>query len=278
MNLTGLIGTKVDQTQGFLEDGRRVPMTAIKLASNVVSQIKKKDVDGYWAVQLGFSTTKRASKAIKGHATKAGIKENNTPRFFREIRVEEGFDLPLSQEIDPSEVFKAGDMVNVTGTSKGKGYAGVVKRHGFHGGPRTHGQSDRERAPGSIGQTTTPGRVYKGKRMAGRMGNAKATIKNLTVLEVENGIMYVSGLVPGVKGKLVVIKKVGENKKFSPLFSVKDPSDANAMEDKEVIEKAVVETPVVEEVKAEAIVEEKPEVKVEASEEAPVEEAKEEKK
>jgi Ribosomal protein L3 len=137
----------------------------------------------------------------------------------------------LGSEIQVAEIFATGDMVDVTGVSKGKGWAGGVKRWGFHGGPRTHGQSDRERAPGSIGQTTTPGRVYRGKKMAGRMGSDTVTVKNLEIIEITNdGVLLIKGLVPGRLNGLLMIKKVGENKKFVPLY-------------KEVVEEEVVEAP-----------------------------------
>lgn len=219
MQLSSLIGKKIDQTQGFLENGTRVPLSIISVGGNVVSQIKISDKEGYNAVQLGFGSFKKISKPMKGHIKRAGLK--TSPRFFREIRADEAPNLELGSSIAATEIFEPGDIVDITGTSKGKGYAGVVKRHGFAGGPRTHGQSDRERAPGSIGQTTTPGRVYKGKRMAGRMGNEKITIKNLEVLDVREDVVLVRGLIPGVKGAMVTIKKVGKNKKFIPLWSDK---------------------------------------------------------
>ena len=204
MNISSLIGTKLDQTQGFLEDGTRVPLSLISLAGNNVTQIKNAEKEGYNSVQIGLGIRKKPKKAIAGIAKKAGL--DKTPRFFREVRLED------------AEVFKPGDVVDIVGTSKGKGYAGVVKRYHFKGGPRTHGQSDRERAPGSIGQTTTPGRVYKGKRMAGRMGDERVTIKNLQVLDLEGNTLFVKGLVPGIKGGLVMITRVGKNKKFTPLY------------------------------------------------------------
>jgi large subunit ribosomal protein L3 len=219
MNVLSLIGMKIDQTQGFLEDGTRVPLSVISMKQNVVSQVKTQDHEGYSALQLGFGISKRVNKPTDGHIKKEGLAEK--PRFFREIRADEAADAVAGTKILPSEVFEPGDLIDVVGTSKGKGYAGVVKRHGFHGGPRTHGQSDRERAPGSIGQTTTPGRVYRGKRMSGRMGNARVTIKNLMVLEIQGENLLVKGLIPGAKGSIVVVKKVGKNKKFMPLWSEK---------------------------------------------------------
>src|SRR3989344_4113574 len=151
-----LIGRKIDQTQGFLEDGTRVPLSIISVGGNVVTQLKTTDHEGYNSIQIGFGNSKRLSKPITGHINKAGLKEK-MPRFFREVRVDAVPDQELGSEFKALEVFEPGDVVDITGTSKGKGYAGVVKRHGFHGGPKTHGQSDRHRAPGSIGSGTTPG-------------------------------------------------------------------------------------------------------------------------
>lgn len=243
MNIQSLIGKKIDQTQGFLEDGTRVPVSTLMVKGNVITQIKSKDKDGYVAIQLGIDHKKKTTKQLTGHFKKAGI--TTTPRFLREIRLEDTEGASLNTIINPSQVFKHGDLVNVTAISKGKGFAGGVKRHHFKGGPRTHGQSDRERAPGSIGQTTTPGRVYKGKRMAGKMGNVKVTIRNLQILNVNDDIIYVKGLIPGVKGAVVMIKKVGENKKFIPLYEekveeVKTPSDSKDEKDKEVESESAV--------------------------------------
>lgn len=242
MNSNSLIGAKIDQTQKFLENGMRVPVTFVSLTPNVISQIKTLEKDGYSAVQLGTGHKKNTTKAITGHSKKAGIEK--TPRFLKEVRVEsvEGFE--LAGTIAAGDVFKPGDIIDVTGISKGKGYAGVVKRHNFRGGPRTHGQSDRERAPGSSGQTTTPGRVYKGKRMSGRMGNEQVTVKNLLVLEVAGDTLLVKGLLPGPRGSMIVIEKVGEQKKFTPLFV-----RAEDMPQEPVAEEVAVEesTPAVEE-------------------------------
>lgn len=216
MNISGLIGIKIDQTQGFLEDGTRVPLSLIYLAGNVVTQKKTSEKEGYNAIQIGIGNKKKPTKAISGHSKKAGLK--NAPLFFREIRSVDSSDVEIGTPLVSAEIFEAGDVVDVVGTSKGKGFAGGVKLHHFKGGPKTHGQSDRHRAPGSIGQGTTPGRVYKGKRMAGRMGNNRVTIKNLEVLDIDGDTLYIKGLVPGIKGGLVMISKVGKNKKYTPLF------------------------------------------------------------
>ena len=161
------------------------------------------------------------------------------PRFLREVRLDSEPEFKVGDIISVSDVFKKGDVIAITGTSKGKGFAGVVKRWGFHGGPRTHGQSDRERAPGSIGQGTTPGRVLKGKKMAGRMGGDRVTVKNLIVVDVdkEAGLIAVSGPVPGVPGGLLIIKKLAEGSleelvEEAPQVEIQqvEPSDADAME------------------------------------------------
>lgn len=215
-----ILGKKIDQTQKFLENGARIPVTEITTEGNVVVFLKKKDQNGYNALQLGFGIKKHPNKALLGHVKGAALKA--APHFLREIKLPTDVvndQLPkLGEILKVSEIFKLGDIIDVSGISKGKGYAGVVKRHHFKGGPRTHGQSDRERAPGSIGQTTTPGRVYKGKRMAGRMGQERVTIKNLEIVDIINNSILVKGLVPGAKNSLVLIKKVGEDKKFVHLY------------------------------------------------------------
>jgi large subunit ribosomal protein L3 len=252
MNLQGLIGKKTYQSQGFLQDGTRVPLSAVSVLDNLVSQVKTVDKDGYNSVQIGFGIKKKPNKALTGHGKKAGLEK--TPRFLKEIRVDDLTGLELGAKIDINAVFKPGDIIDVTGVSKGKGFAGGVKRWHFKGGPRTHGQSDRERAPGSIGQTTTPGRVYKGKKMAGKMGDTTATVRNLEVIEIAaDGVILINGLIPGPKGAIVVIKKVGENKNFVPLY-------------KEVIEEKV--EPVQEQPVEAQVVEEKVEEQASVSEPA----------
>jgi len=216
------LGQKQNQSQKFLEDGTRIPITEVHVSDNPVVFVKTKDKDGYWAVQLGFGTKKHSGRALLGHIR--GAKLETAPRFLREVPLDdsEKDSMPKPGEfLKVSEIFKPGDIVNATGVSKGKGFAGVVKRHHFKGGPRTHGQSDRERAPGSIGQSTTPGRVYKGKRMAGRMGHARTTVKNLKVVDVLEDKVLIKGLIPGGRNSLVVITKVGEGKKFVPLYKGK---------------------------------------------------------
>lgn len=244
MNIAALIGIKIDQTQGFLEDGTRVPLSLVSLAGNTVTQKKTSEKEGYHALQIGIGTKKKPTKAILGHAKKSGL--TDAPRFLREIRSNDAFDVEAGTAIVSAEVFEAGDVVDVVGLSKGKGFAGGVKLHHFKGGPKTHGQSDRHRAPGSIGQGTTPGRVYKGKRMAGRMGNNRVTVKNLEVLDIDGDTLYIRGLIPGIKGGMVMVSKVGKNKKFTPLFKKIDevPIEEIIVEN---IAEIMPETPVVQE-------------------------------
>lgn len=219
-----ILGKKINQTQTFNEKGERLPQTIIDVSSCYLIGIKTPESHGYWAVKLGMGYKKNIKKPVFGELKQAGIK---TPlAFLKEIRlkrlskvkfVEEsgkkgvevnGVKVFIGDSINPQKFFIQGEKVTISGISKGKGFQGVVKRHGFAGGPRTHGQSDRERAPGSIGQTTTPGRVYKGKRMAGRMGGERITIKNLKVIAVKEDQLVVKGLVPGPKGSWLEIKGV----------------------------------------------------------------------
>lgn len=227
-----IVGKKLGQMQGFLEDGRRIPMTKIDVSSLVVTQIKSTDKDGYEAVQLGYGMAKRADKPTTGHIKKAGL--TTTPRFFKESKVEKMDGIEVGAGVNVEEILSAGDIIDVTGTSKGKGYAGVVKRHHFKGGPKTHGQSDRHRAPGSIGQSTTPGRVYKGKRMAGRMGAEQVTVRNLEVIEYADGVLTIKGLIPGPISSIVMITRRGTNKKHVGLY--KEP-----VAEEEIVEAKVEE-------------------------------------
>ena len=218
-NMQALIGQKKSQSQKFLENGTRIPVTLIDVKDNCVIAVKTSERDHYQAIQLGFSMRKNANKALMGHAK--GAKRDMAPKFLKEVRIlDESENLPeVGSILNPSDVFAPGDIVNVSGISKGKGFAGVVKRHGFHGGPKTHGQSDRHRAPGAIGQGTTPGRVYRGKRMAGRMGNENVTVRNLEIMDITaDGVLIIKGLVPGIINGPIMIKKVGEGKKFVPLW------------------------------------------------------------
>jgi large subunit ribosomal protein L3 len=214
--LNTFLGKKIRQTQKYDENGTRFPVTEISVTPGVIVQIKTLKNDGYWAIQVGFENrqTKNITKPLLGHFKKTG-QGKFLPRFLREIKlpdsdVKDGnLTYKVGDLINCETVLKIGDIVDVVGVSKGKGFQGGVKRHHFAGGSRTHGQSDRERAPGSIGQTTTPGRVYKGKRMAGRMGGEQATISRLKIvdLDTQNHILKVSGLIPGRINNLVMINK-----------------------------------------------------------------------
>jgi len=204
--------------QAFVAN-RRVPVTVVKATPNVVTQILKEDKNGYWAVQVstGERKAKNTSKPLQGHFNKiqnSKVKSRSFPRHIREIRVIGEPEEKVGDTIKVSDVFSVGDTVSVTGTSKGKGFAGVVKRWGFAGGPRTHGQSDRHRAPGSIGQGTSPGRVWKGKRMAGRMGHDTVTVKNLKVVAIneDKNELQLSGPVPGVPKGLLIVRRTSVKK------------------------------------------------------------------
>ncbi len=205
--MKSILGKKLGMTQIFDDDGTVIPVTIIEAGPCYVTQKKTEDTDGYNAVALGFGNIaeKRLSKPVAGHLKKA-----NCPplRHIREFRVADPGEYEEGQKIDAS-VFEVGDNVDVIGTSKGKGFAGVVKRHGFAGGPKTHGQSDRWRAPGSAGAGSTPARVFKGMRMAGRMGNERVTAANLKValVDAEKNLVAVKGPVPGSKNGLVIIRE-----------------------------------------------------------------------
>ncbi len=195
-------------TQIFSEDGAAVPVTLIESGPCYVVQVKTRENDGYRGVQLGFEETnlRRISGGRRGH-----LRRNNLPglRVLREFRVRGEVEYEEGHKLT-ADVFAAGDRVDVVGISKGKGFQGGMKRHGFSGGPKTHGQSDRQRSPGSIGATSTPGRVLKGTRMAGRMGGGQVTAQNLevTLVDVERNLIGVRGAVPGPKGGIVLIREV----------------------------------------------------------------------
>lgn len=202
--IKGTIGRKIGMAQLFRDDGE-VVVTAIEAGPCFVTQVKTEAKDGYNAVQLGFGEVKLLNSPQKGH-----LKDIGQFRHLREFSVDDVNSVQVGQKIDV-DMFKPGDLLDVTGTSKGKGFAGVVKRYHFAGGPKTHGQSDRHRAPGSIGATTSPGRVLKGTRMAGRMGDRRVTARNLKVLEVDSArhLLLVRGAVPGARKGLLLIKKAG---------------------------------------------------------------------
>lgn len=218
-----ILGSKSTQSQLFNDKGERIPTTFVKTDSCWLTEIKSPSKHGYFSVKLGFGQIKNIKRPVKGELDKAGIKA--PLRFLREFRmdrygnavktVEENgkqgiiigeTKIFVGEEIKPTIFFKKGEKVTVSGVSKGKGFQGVVKRHHFRGGPRTHGQSHGERAPGSIGMTTTPGRVFKGKRMAGRMGNDRVTVKGLEVVEVKENGLVIKGSVPGHNGSLLEVR------------------------------------------------------------------------
>ncbi|HHM24375.1 MAG TPA: 50S ribosomal protein L3 [Bacteroidetes bacterium] len=206
--MVGLLGRKLGMTRVFSEDGQNIPVTVIEAGPCFVSQIKTPEKDGYSAVQLGFleKKEKNATKPLLGHFKKANVKPLRVLREFRDFDI--GKELNLGDQIGV-EVFEPGDIVDISGRSKGRGFQGVVKRHRFGGGPKTHGQSDRHRAPGSIGQSSFPSRVLRGLRMAGHMGNRRVTVKNLVVVKVipEQNLLLVRGGVPGSVNSIVEIKK-----------------------------------------------------------------------
>ena len=211
-NVRGLLGTKLGMTQVWDENNRVVPVTVISAASNVVTQVRSADTDGYTAVQLGFGEIKptQVTKPLAGHFERAGV----TPRrHLVEIRTADAADYSLGQELS-ADLFNAGERVDVTGTSKGKGFAGVMKRHGFHGVSASHGSHRNHRKPGSIGGCATPARVFKGLRMAGRMGVERVTTQNLTVhaVDADKGLLLVRGAVPGPKGTVVIVRSAAKSK------------------------------------------------------------------
>ena len=204
--MKSLLGRKIGPTQAFTTDGKRIPVTEIEAGPCWITHVSINPT--YKSIQLGFGTAKNLSKAEDGHIKKAGL--DKKLRFLRSFTVNEVAETEKpGVQVNIADVFAVGDAITVMGVSKGKGFAGVVKRYHFKGGPATHGQSDRERAPGSIGMTTTPGRVFRGKHMAGRMGGDRVTVKGLKVvaMNAEKNILTVKGLVPGAKNSLLVIQK-----------------------------------------------------------------------
>ena len=202
----GILGTKLGMTQVFDENNRIVPVTVVQAGPCVVTRIRTADQDGYPAVQLAFGAVdpRKVTKPVAGHYAAAGV----TPRrHLVELRTADASDYEVGQEVT-AEVFAAGAVVDVVGTSKGKGTAGVMKRHGFKGLGASHGTQRKHRSPGSIGGCATPSRVFKGTRMAGRMGNVRVTTQNLTVhrVDAESGLLLIKGALPGPKGGLVLVK------------------------------------------------------------------------
>lgn len=205
-NRTALLGRKLGMSQVWDENGLFVPVTLVEVATNVVTAVKTEETDGYCAVQLGYGQIDptKVTKPLAGHFAKAGV----TPRrHLAEVRTENAADYKPGQELT-AEVFAEGAEVDVTGTTKGKGFAGTIKRWGFKSYRRTHGSHKNERRPGSVGACATPSRILKGKRMAGRMGHVTATALNLTIVssDVENGILAIKGAIPGPKGAIVLVR------------------------------------------------------------------------
>jgi large subunit ribosomal protein L3 len=205
-NVRGLLGEKLGMTQVWDDGGRLVPVTVVQAGPCVVTQVRSPESDGYSAVQLGYGAIdpRKVIKPLSGHFAKAGT----TPRrFLVEVRTEDAADYALGQELT-AEVFEAGQKVDVVGKSKGKGFAGVMKRHGFKGLGAGHGVQRKHRSPGSIGACATPGRVFPGQRMAGRMGNVRKTTQGLTVhaIDADKGLILIKGAVPGPRGSVVLVR------------------------------------------------------------------------
>ena len=205
-NVKGLLGTKLGMTQFWDDNNKVVPVTVIAAATNVVTQVRTAEVDGYAAVQLAYGQIdpRKVSQPLKGHFEKAGV----TPRrHVTEIRTSDAGEFTLGQELT-AEAFASGSVVDVIGTTKGKGFAGVMKRHGFHGVGASHGAHKNHRKPGSIGGASTPSRVFKGMKMAGRMGAVRHTTLNLTVhaVDVEKSLLLIKGAVPGARGQVVLVR------------------------------------------------------------------------
>jgi large subunit ribosomal protein L3 len=201
----GILGTKLGMTQVFDDENRVVPVTVVQAEPNTVTQVKTVETDGYVAVQLAYGSRKRTTKPAAGHLAKAGVE---SARVLAELRLAEGDELPELGSSVTVETFAKGDMIDVTGTSKGKGYAGVMKRHNFRGMGDGHGVKKKNRHPGSVGNASTPGRTFKGQRMAGRMGGERVTVQNLEVVDVdtEHQLILVKGALPGSDGQVVLLR------------------------------------------------------------------------
>jgi large subunit ribosomal protein L3 len=201
----GILGTKLGMTQVFDDENRVVPVTVVQAEPNTVTQVKTVETDGYVAVQLAYGSRKRTTKPAAGHLAKAGVE---SARVLAELRLAEGDELPELGSSVTVETFAKGDLIDVTGTSKGKGYAGVMKRHNFRGMGDGHGVKKKNRHPGSVGNASTPGRTFKGQRMAGRMGGERVTVQNLEVVDVdtEHQLILVKGALPGSDGQVVLLR------------------------------------------------------------------------
>lgn len=237
MSIQGLLGRKIGMTTYYREDGNIVPVTAVQLGPCVATQVRTKARDGYEAVQVGFEPVKRLNKPQAGHQARSSGKF----RFMKEFAATADLaSIQVGQKFDVS-IFKAGDFVSVTGTSRGRGFQGGMRRHHFHGGPRTHGQSDRARAPGAIGATTHPGHVWKGTRMAGHMGAERATTSGMQVVKVdpEKNLLLVKGAVPGPQNGIVTVYYQGrESEEVLKRREVERARQAEAAKKPETIQKA----------------------------------------
>ena len=214
-NVKGLLGTKLGMTQTWDENNILVPLTVVAAGTNVVTQVRAAETDGYSAIQVAYGEieARKVGKPLSGHFAKAGV----TPRrHVAEIRTADAASYSVGQEL-AADTFASGDEIDVTGTSKGKGFAGTMKRHGFSGVGASHGAHRNHRKPGSIGACATPGRVFKGTRMAGRMGADTVTVQNITVhaVDAEKGLLLLKGAVPGPKGGLVVIRSAAKRQEAS---------------------------------------------------------------
>lgn len=244
--IKAMLGRKMNMSSVYDSHGRATPVTKVLIESSIVVQIKDKETDGYKSAQVGFGVLKKPNKPLLGKVEKSKLRF--APKVLREVDFEG--DLKVGQQIKIEEVFRKGSLVDVIGKSKGRGFAGVIKRHGFAGGPKTHGQSDRHRAPGSIGATTTPGRVFKGLRMAGHMGNSQVTVFGLEIMDLdkEEGTILVKGSVPGPTGGLLLINK--SKKKKEAYHEPEIPQLPNLGGDKKEEEKSQEMQTKAEEVKA----------------------------
>lgn len=207
----GILGTKLGMTQIFDDENRVVPVTVIQAEPNTIAQIKTVEVDGYTAVQLAYGSRRKVSKPLAGHLAKAGI---DSARAMAELRFDDATDLPEVGSTVAVDTFAKGELIDITGTSKGKGYAGVMKRHNFAGMGDGHGVKKKNRHPGAVGACATPGRTFKGTRMAGRTGGQRVTVQNLEVVDVdtEHQLLLVKGAVPGSDGQVVLVRSAVKSK------------------------------------------------------------------
>ena len=209
MSVSALLGKKIGTTQTFMESGESYCVTAVRTGPCTVTQVKSVETDGYDSLQLGYEPVRKLNKPRAGHLKGA----QGLFRYLREVKADDVSQYEVGQQLDVGE-FEPGEIVDAIGRTKGRGFAGGVKRHGFHGGPKTHGQSDRHRAPGSIGAGTTPGRVIKGLKMAGHMGDKQVTIRNLEIVAVDTdrNLLFIKGAVPGARNGLLMIRRTGRKR------------------------------------------------------------------